>query len=206
MENIGDNGNGQENGEMNGGKRKLPQEDRQAGGEEEQAGPSGFPCPSKHACDVRFSDAEKEQLYRSVCENYKVLFRSKASASTKKQIWARITKEVSLLGGKTRDAKQIQHRWCDTRREVKEKAGKIEVSLHRTVGGPACILTLTPLEELIMSTLHTEVVDEVPAPDDCDRARRSSSIKQHGYPACGRWCGRRSRISSCAGIRIPCCI
>ncbi|XP_029457854.1 uncharacterized protein LOC115091785 [Rhinatrema bivittatum] len=157
-------------------KRKLAQMEREAEGQEEQAGPSSSQEPAKRARDVCFSDAGKELLCRCICENYQVLFHSKTSSETKKRIWERIALDVSSLKVKTRNVKQVQHRWRDTCREVKEKAAKIVVSRHGTGCAPSRTLVLTPTEELIVHTLQPDVVDGVQTPYGCDTAQREDQV------------------------------
>ncbi|XP_029450122.1 uncharacterized protein LOC115087280 [Rhinatrema bivittatum] len=99
-------------------KRTFSQVEREAGDLEEQADTSGSQVSKKRTRESRFMDCEKDLLCCAICENYEVLFRSKASASTKKQIWERIELEVSSQSVTPREVKQIQHRWHDTRREM----------------------------------------------------------------------------------------
>ncbi|XP_029474939.1 uncharacterized protein LOC115100561 [Rhinatrema bivittatum] len=150
-------------------KRPFVQVERDAEGQEEQAGPSSRQAPKKRSRDACFSDSEKELLCRSVCGNYKVLFRSKASPSTKKRIWERIAVNVSSLSVKTQS--------CQTNPALlaqQTKGHERKGSQNQGIGSQDWWWATMryhfdpPIEELVLSTLCPKVVDGVGAPYGCD--------------------------------------
>ncbi|XP_029430288.1 uncharacterized protein LOC115074701 [Rhinatrema bivittatum] len=139
-------------------KRTIAEVEEHAAELEQQEGTSASQPSRKRTHNACFTDEEKELLCHAVCEKYKVLFQSKVSWSSKKRIWEKIAQDVSSFSVTPRDVKQVQHRWRDTRKEVKEKAAKIDASGKRTGGGPPCNIVLTPVEELVLQTVRPEVM------------------------------------------------
>ncbi|XP_029455813.1 t-SNARE domain-containing protein 1-like [Rhinatrema bivittatum] len=140
------------------GKRTIAEVEEHAIQLELGEGTSSSQPSRKRTRNARFTNEEKEVLCCAVCEKHNVLFKSKISCSSRKKIWEKIAQDVSSLSVMPRDVKQVQHRWRDTRKEVKEKATKIDTSAKRTGGGPPCNIVLTPVEEMVLRTIRTEVV------------------------------------------------
>ncbi|XP_029433158.1 myb-related transcription factor, partner of profilin-like [Rhinatrema bivittatum] len=140
------------------GKRTIAEVEDHAMEQQREEDSSACQPSQKQTRNARFTDEEKEVLCRAVCEKHHVLFKSKISWTSRKKIWEKIAQDVSSLSVMPRDVKQVQHRWRDTKKEVKEKAAKINASAKRTDGGPPCSIVLTPVEEMVLRTMRTEVV------------------------------------------------
>ncbi|XP_029443070.1 t-SNARE domain-containing protein 1-like [Rhinatrema bivittatum] len=140
------------------GKRTIAEVEEHAVELQQEEGTSGSQPSRKRTHNARFTDEEKEVLCRAVCKKHNLLFKSKISWTSKKNIWEKIAQDVSSLSVTPRDVKQVQHRWWDTKKEVKEKAAKIDASAKRTGGGPPCNIVLTPVEEMVLRTMKMEVV------------------------------------------------
>ncbi|XP_029466594.1 myb-related transcription factor, partner of profilin-like [Rhinatrema bivittatum] len=140
------------------GKRVRAQVEDHATDQQPEEDSSASQPSQKRTRNARFTDDEKELLCRAVCEKHRLLFKSKLSWCSRKKIWEKIAQDVSSLSVMPRDIKQVQHRWRDTRKEVKEKAAKINAHAKRTGGGPPCSIVLTPVEEMVLRTMAAEVV------------------------------------------------
>ncbi|XP_029454998.1 t-SNARE domain-containing protein 1-like [Rhinatrema bivittatum] len=158
------------------GKHTIAEVEEYSIDHEQQEGTTSSQPSKKRTRNARFTDEEKELLCRAVCEKYKVLFQSKVLCSTKKRIWEKIAQDVSSLSVTPRDVKQVQHWWRDTRKEVKEKASKIDASAKRTSGGPPCHIVLTPMEELVLRTVRPEVVVGVQTQFGADTAASEDRV------------------------------
>ncbi|XP_029448264.1 zinc finger protein 311-like isoform X2 [Rhinatrema bivittatum] len=140
------------------GKRTIAEVEEPVVEQQREEDSSASQPPRKRTRNVRFTDDEKEVLCRAVCEKHNLLFKSKISWTSRKKIWEKIAQDVSSLSVTPRDVKQVQHRWRDTRKEVKEKVAKISASAKRTGGGSPCSIALTPVEEMVLQTMRKEVL------------------------------------------------
>ncbi|XP_056395708.1 t-SNARE domain-containing protein 1-like isoform X1 [Hyla sarda] len=99
-----------------------------------------------------------------VTSKYELLFGRESDRiplSNRKKIWQSICVKVNALGIKKRTPTDLQRKWYDCRRQVKDKLAKIHLHSKQTGGGPPTRKKLSDVEQLLADTFEKEHIEGI---------------------------------------------
>ena len=91
--------------------------------------------------------------------------RQNTTVAQRRAIFEAITLDINALGFEDRTWMDIQKKFTDMRRRVRDKIVLIKKHSRGTGGGPACSVRLNPEEEVISQSLALEQVEGLPGYD-----------------------------------------